>query len=406
MSEKEPMPHNPSRSTPPHILTLVLATSCGALATNVFLPSLPAIARHYDADYSIVQLAVSLYLAATAVLQLGIGPASDRFGRRPVMIVCFVVFLIGSVAAIFAPTVEALLAARVLQAFAAAGMVLSRAIVRDTVDTDDAASKIGYITMGMSVVPMVAPLIGGILDELYGWQSTFLFTLGFGVVALVVIVADLRETNHHRARSMMAQVGAYPQLFRSRRFWGYTLTAAFTSGTFFAFLGGGPYVATEILGMRPSEYGLYFGVVSIGYMVGNFLSGRYSRMIGINTMMLVGNVAAAAGMASSLILIGIGYDHPLSLFGMVAFVGLGNGMTLPNANAGIVSVRPHLAGGASGLGGALQIGGGAALSMVSGAILGPETGAAPLVWLMMITSLAGVVATFYVIHVARIAGEI
>ena len=123
-------------------------------------------------------------------------------------------------------------------------------------------------------------------------------------------------------------------------------------------------------------------------------------------MMLVGNVAAAAGMASSLILIGIGYDHPLSLFGMVAFVGLGNGMTLPNANAGIVSVRPHLAGGASGLGGALQIGGGAALSMVSGAILGPETGAAPLVWLMMITSLAGVVATFYVIHVARIAGEI
>src|SRR5690606_10697078 len=123
--------------------------------------SLPGIARYFDADYAVVQLTVSLYLAATAVLQLVIGPASDRFGRRPVMLICFTIFMVGSIAVIYAPTIELLLAARILQAFAAAGMVLSRAIVRDMVGTDEAASKIGYITMGMAVVPMAAPAIGG-----------------------------------------------------------------------------------------------------------------------------------------------------------------------------------------------------------------------------------------------------
>ena len=395
-----------NRLTPPHILTLVLAASTGALAINIFLPSLPGIARHFDADYAVVQLTVSLYLAATAIFQLGIGPASDRFGRRPVMLACFGLFMVGSLATIMAPTIEFLLAARVLQAFAAAGIVLSRAIVRDTVSTEDAASQIGYVTMGMAVVPMIAPAIGGMLDEAYGWQAAFMLTLGFGAVAFLVVFLDLGETNHHRSSSMIAQFRTYPVLFRSRRFWGYTLTAAFTSGTFFAFLGGGPYVATEILGLRPSQYGLYFALLSAGYMAGNFLSGRYARRIGINLMMLAGNVVTAIGMIVSLCLFSAGFDHPLSLFGPVAVVGVGNGLTLPSANAGIVSVRPQLAGSASGLGGALQIGGGATLSVLAGALLTPQSGPFPLLWVMLVSALGAIAATFYVAHVARQAGEI
>ena len=162
----------------PHLVTLVMAAAIGPLAMNVFLPSLPGMARHFDTDYAVMQLAVSLYLGATALLQLFIGPASDRFGRRPVMLVCFAIFLVGTVAAVYAPTVEALLVCRLLQAFSSAGMVISRAVVRDTVGTAEAASQIGYITMGMSVVPMVGPMIGGFLDELYGWQAGFWLTLG------------------------------------------------------------------------------------------------------------------------------------------------------------------------------------------------------------------------------------
>ncbi|MDP3898413.1 MAG: multidrug effflux MFS transporter [Mesorhizobium sp.] len=395
-----------NRRTAPHITTLVLATATGALAMNVFLPSLPAMARYFDADYAVVQLAVSLYLAATAVLQLFIGPASDRYGRRPVMLTCFAIFIVATVAAIFAQSIEFLLACRVLQAFAAAGMVLSRAIVRDTVSADLAASRIGYITMGMTLVPMLGPIVGGYLDELYGWQSTFMLTLVIGCLAFAVVYADLGETNRNLSKSLGAQFGAYPELLRARRFWGYTLTAAFTSGAFFAFLGGAPYISSEILHLSPSDYGLYFAIIGLGYMVGNFLSGRFSGRVGINRMMLTGNLIAVAGMVLALVLFSAGYAHPLSLFGPAMFTGLGNGITLPNANAGIVSVRPHLAGSASGLGGALQIGGGAILSVISGALLTPDSGPYPLLWVMLLSSLAAVLATGYVIHVARQAGKL
>lgn len=393
------------RKTPPHVLTLVLATATNALAMNVFLPSLPTIARHFQADYSVVQLAVSLYLAATALLQLAIGPASDRFGRRPVMLFCFCIFMVGSVATLYAPTIELLLAARVMQAFSAAGMVLSRAIVRDTVSAADAASRMGYITMGMAVVPMIGPAIGGILDEIYGWQAAFLLTLGFGAVAMTFIFLDLGETNTAKSSSITAQIRSYPELFHSRRFWGYTSTAGFTSGTFFAFLAGAPFIATELLGMRPSEYGFYFGLISLGYMLGNFLTGRYSSRIGMNRMMSAGALAAlfAVGVCYAALL--GGFMSPLGFFGPMLLLGLGNGMTLPNANAGIVSVRPKLAGSAAGLGGALQVSCGAVMSMIAGALLGPSTGPWPLLVVMLISSALAFGAALYVVRVARQAGE-
>ena len=398
--------HTLDRTTPPHILTLVVSAATAALAMNIFLPSLPAIARHFDADYAVVQLMVSLYLFATAVLQLFIGPASDRYGRRPVMLTCFVIFLVGTFAALHAPTIELLLVCRVVQAASAAGMVLSRAIIRDTVGPNEAASKIGYVTMGMALVPMVAPVIGGMLDELYGWESTFYLTLAFGAVAFLVVYLDLGETNASRSASMTAQMRNYPELARSRRFWGYAATAGLTSGAFFAFLGGGPFVATEILHLSPTQYGLYFTLVSLGYIIGNFLSGRFSARIGINRMMLVGNTISASTMALSMALFAAGAFHPLSLFGPIVGLGIGNGMTLPNANAGIVSVRPHLAGSASGLGGTIQIGGGAILAVLAGAMLGPQSTPMPLLWIMFASSFLSILTTLYVMDVARRSGEL
>ncbi len=388
----------------PHLITLVMAAAVGPLAMNIFLPSLPGMARHFDSDYGVMQLAVSFYLAATALLQLFIGPASDRFGRRPVILVCFAIFLVGTVAAIYAPTVEALLFCRLLQAFASGGLVISRAVVRDTVGTTEAASQIGYITMGMSVVPMVGPMIGGFLDELYGWQAGFWLSLVFGLVALGFAFFDLNETNRNRSDSLAAQFSAYPQLLGAGRFWGYTLTATCTGGAFFAFLGGGPYIATEMLGLTPSQYGFYFGIISLGYMLGNFLSGRFAKVFGLNHMMLSGNVVAVSGMVLAITLFASGIYHPLSLFGPVFFTGVGNGLTLPSANAGVVSVKPHLAGSASGLGGALQIGGGAALSVVAGALITAQSGPFPLLWVMLLSSAGGILGALWVIHAARREG--
>lgn len=387
-----------NRATPPHIVTLVLATASSALTMNVFLPSLPGMAKHFDTDYAVMQLAVTLYLLATAVLQVFFGPASDRFGRRPVMLACFVVFILGTIGALVAPDVGTLLACRLLQAFSAAGMVLARAIVRDTVGMAAAASKMGYITMGMALVPMVAPFIGGMVDEIYGWQATFVVTLLFGLFAFSFIYFDLGETNHSPSSSFAAQFRSYPELLRSRPFWGYAAIAAFTSGTFFAFVGGGPYVATEMLGLSPSRYGMYFALVSLGYMAGNFASGRYSMRAGIVRMMMLGSIVATFGMLFPIILFAAGLAHPISLFGPAVFIGLGNGMTLPNANAGLVSVKPDLAGTASGLGGALQMGGGALLSFAGGAFLTPTSGPYPLLMVMLVSTVLALAATFVVMR--------
>ena len=394
------------RPRSPHILTLVIATASSALAMNVFLPSLPSIARDLSTDYAVVQLMVSIYLFATAGLQLFIGPASDLLGRRPVLLGCLAIFVISSLLAVFAQSIEMLLVMRFFQAFAAGGMVISRAVVRDTVDSDEAASRIGYITMGMALVPMVAPAFGGLLDEFYGWRASFILTLVYGLVAMLVVYLDLNETNRTPIASLSAQFKVYPELIASRRFWSYTLTAAFTAGAFFAFLGGGPYVASEMLGISPSTYGFYFVLVSIGYMVGNFLTARFSTRVGRNKLMITGNVAAAFGGLLGILLFALGFDHPVSLFLPTGLVGIGNGMSLPTAYAGIVSVRPKLAGSASGLGGAIQMGGGAVLSILAGAMLSVESGPYPLFAVMFGSSILAICATLYGMHVDRIAGPL
>jgi DHA1 family bicyclomycin/chloramphenicol resistance-like MFS transporter len=387
-------------TTPPHIVTLVVMAATSALAMNIFLPSLPAIAVYFDTEYRIAQLMVPVFLTATAILQLFIGPMSDRFGRRPVLLGAYGVFIVSTLVSIFAPTIEVLLVCRVFQAFSAAGMVLSRAVVRDMVDhIDDAASRIGYVTMGMSLVPMVAPTIGGFLDEMQGWQATFWFTAAFGMAALALVYFDLGETNKNPSPTMLSQVGNYPELLKSRRFWGYSLTAAFTSGAFFAFLGGGPYIATEFLHLSPSTYGIYFGLTALGYMGGNYLSGRFSRVVGTNRMMLVGSLVAVSGVMCSILLFASGFMHAASLFVPASLIGIGNGMTLPNANAGMVSIRPHLAGSASGLGGTLQIGGGALMAVLAAAVLYPGSGPNPLLFVMLLSAAMGVLSTLYVIYV-------
>ena len=389
------------KSTPPHVVTLVAIAGIGALSMNIFLPALPAMALFFDVDYALIQLSISAYLAVTAVLQIVIGPLSDRFGRRPILLGGFSIFVLATLGCMLATNIETLLTFRMLQAAVASGIVLSRAIVRDMVPIEKAASMIGYVTMGMSLMPMIGPAIGGVLNDAFGWQSSFFMLGASGLLVLFLIYADLGETNQHKSASFGAQFRAYPDLIRARRFWGYTLTAGFASGAFFSFLGGAPFVSKEILGLSASEMGGYFGIVAFGYMVGNFFSGRYSQRVGINRMMVSGSVVATLGALISLALFELGVLHPLSLFGPMLLVGLGNGMTLPNANAGIVSVRPHLAGSASGLSGAITIGSGAALSALASTLPTVETGAMPLFVLMTIVSILAILASFYVIWVAK-----
>ena len=385
------------RSTPPHIITLVLMAGVAAMNMAAFLPSLPRMTTYFDTNYGVMQLSVSLYLAATAVLQLVIGPLSDRFGRRPVVLICITIFILASIGCLFAPTIEVFLGFRMLQGAVAVGLVLSRAIVRDMVPQNEAASMIGYVTMGMALVPMIAPMIGGALDQLFNWQATFVFLIASGIGVLVLCYFDQGETASGEGKSFAAQVREYPELLASRRFWGYVFAAAFASGAFFAFLGGAPLVASEVYGLSAFWAGTGFAAPAIGYAIGNYISGRFSTQIGINKMIQMGALITSAGMVISLAISLAGYGTALTFFGFCTFVGIGNGLVMPNASAGMLSVRPHLAGTASGLGSAILIGGGAALSAFAGVALGWGTTDAPILIIMAISACLGYVSILLVV---------
>lgn len=384
------------RASPPHILTLTLIAGLSALSMNIFLPSLPRMTEYFEADYRLMQLSVALYLAMNAVLQIVIGPVSDRFGRRPVLLGAFAIFVLATFGCLLAPTAEIFLAFRMVQAAVSAGMVLSRAVVRDMVPGDEAASMIAYVTMGMSLVPMLGPALGGLLDSAFGWQANFWLLLALGFAVTWLMWRDLGETAPPRTGGLRAQLADYPELLTSPRFWGYAAAAMFASGAFFAYLGGAPFIGTEIYHLSPATLGLLFGAAALGYLFGNGVAGRYSVRFGIDRMILIGASVSTTGLALSLILHLAGLAHPLVFFGFMIPLGFGNGMVLPNATAGTLSVRPHLAGSASGLGGALMIGGGAALSALSGALLNQDTGAWPLLALMLASSALSLVAIFSV----------
>ena len=384
------------RTTPPHILTLMLVASVPALSLNVFLPALPAMAEHFRVSYGAVAATVPIALAANAVLQIFIGPLSDRLGRRPILLWAFAIFAVSSAAAAMAPNVETLLVLRVIQSVSAAGMVLSRAIVRDMVPQAQAASMIGYVTMGMSVVPMIAPVFGGWLTETAGWESNFWMLAVAGMAVVAIVWIDLGETHPGEGRSFRDQVAEYPELFGSPRFWGYVAAAMFSSGAFFAYLGGAPFVGSEVFGLTPAQVGVYFGAPAVGYFLGNFLSGRYSVRIGIDRMMLWGAGLTLGGLVLAFALSVSGMHSPGIFFGFMTLVGLGNGMVLPNANAGMLSVRPHLAGTASGLGGAVMLGGGAGIAWFAGAILGPGSTESPLLALQVTCSALAFASILYV----------
>ena len=283
-------------------------------------------------------------------------------------------------------------------------MLVPRAVIRDLYDGDRAASMLGYVTMGMAVVPMMAPVFGGVLDELFGWQANFAVMGLLGIAVLVVTWRDMGETVRGGGLPMRQQMQNYPALARSQRFWGYCLAATLSSGAFFAYLGGAPFVGDQVFGLTPAQVGYWFAAPSIGYVLGNFLSGRYSARLGLNRMILIGAALCFAALSLALLADMIGLLRPLVFFGAIAFMGLGNGMVLPNANAGMMSVRPELAGTASGLGGALAVAGGAALSALAGALLQPGSGAGPLLVIMCGSALGSLVAVFWVLMRERRIG--
>ena len=388
-------------SSPPRLSTLVLLTALSVLSLNMFLPSLSNIAEEFGADYALVNLSIAGYLGIMAVLQLIMGPLSDRYGRRPVLLAGTAVFALASLGCALAGNIWVFLAFRILQGAIVAGNALSRAVIRDMVPAQEAASLMAYVAMAMAVAPMLGPMFGGALDELFGWRASFVAFTGLGVLVLGLCWVDLGETNLAPSETFLKQFHDYPELLRSRRFWGYALCLMFSTGAFYAFLGGAPLVATREFGLSPATLGLCMGTITAGFMFGNFLSGRYAKRYPLTALMATGSALACTGLAVGLVLFLAGVSHVGTLFGATAFVGIGNGLIVPSSNAGAMSVQPRLAGSAAGLSGALMVGGGALLSTATGAVLSEVNGAHALLAMMLLTSVLGFLASLHTLRLER-----
>lgn len=384
------------RNTPPHLITLVLLAGVGTMAMNVYLPSLPGMTTYFETTAARMQLSVSLFLAFNALFQIIIGPLTDRFGRRPILMYCMVIFVIASLVSIFTTSIWAFLACRVIQAAVVAGVVASRASLRDLYSPTQAASMIGYVTMGMTLVPMIAPGLGGFLDEIYGWKASFWLLFGFGAAVTILTYLDFGETNTNKPESVSAQFRSYPELFQSRRFWGYVFAASTAAGAFFAYLGAAPFIGEKVFDLSGRTLGFYISSPAVGYLIGNGISGRYSQAFGINRMIVTGAILSTIGLILSFLMFFAYSPGPLAFFGATIFMGLGNGMCLPNAMSGMMSVRPHLAGSATGIGGATMTAGGAVLAVVASQIVDAESGATPLLGLMIVCSILPIFGILYI----------
>ena len=340
--------------SPVFMALLVGMTALAPLSMQIFVPALPAIQRGFEVPTGVAQLALSLSILANAFATLSYGPLSDRFGRRPAVLVGLGLFVAGSVMCALAPTIGLLILGRIVQAAgAAAGMVIARAIVRDLYDRDRAASMIAYLTMAMVVAPMLAPSVGAILMDLADWRAIFVALTVAGIMLLWSARLRLTETRRHGGGGSLLTGGG--SLLRSPAFLSYVLQSAFSMSTFFAFVSGAPYFMIDVLDRPATEYGLWFIIVSVGYMAGNFTAARVTGRVGLDRMILIGSVFALIGTSLPFGLLLALPWAPALLFGPVVLSALSNGFAMPNAQAGAISVDPALAGTASGVAGFTQL---------------------------------------------------
>jgi DHA1 family bicyclomycin/chloramphenicol resistance-like MFS transporter len=353
-------------------MTVMLATltSLGPLSTDMYLPSLPWIARDFGVSDADAQFTLSIFLVGFAAGQLLFGPISDTYGRKPVLTVGLVVFTVATAFCYFAPSIEMLAAARFGQAIGAcAGVVLARAIVRDLYGGAQAARLLSIMAALMGAVPAVAPILGGVLHETFGWRANFAVITICALAVLVVTMAGLPETNARRHQSPLSFSGmlaSFSALLSDRVFRRFIFAAAFSYGGLFAFISGSSFVFQNHYELSPKWFGLVFAAAVGGYIGGTLIGARATTRRGIEHTLLVGAILLAAGGVIMTGLVVFAEPHYLAvLLPMIVYMA-GVGLTLPQSMAGALTPHPERAGAASSLMGACQMTFGAVVGIIVG----------------------------------------
>ncbi|QWG14471.1 multidrug effflux MFS transporter [Bradyrhizobium sediminis] len=352
------------------LLLLVAMTGVAPISLYMLVPALPVLATTFGRDISIAQMTVSLYMVGIACSQIIMGPLSDKFGRRPVLLAGLGLMVAASAACIFAETLPQLIAARFLQALGGAtGMVVSRAIIRDLYSRDRVGAMISLVVAVMMIAQMLSPLTGGLLEIAFGWRAIFYLITAASLVITVAIAIALPETRRDRieAGGFRGDVGS---LLTSRAFIGYMLCQVLASQIIFIFAGGGPYIVVTQMGRSSAEYGAWFATTGLAFLVGNLFSARFSPRHQLEKLIWFGLALQLAGSLLNLVWGVTGLNQaPSWLFGTQMIVMFANAFVMSNSAAGAISIRPEAAGTASGAMGFLQMGLGSLVSQF-GAWLG------------------------------------
>ncbi|MEF8709321.1 MAG: multidrug effflux MFS transporter [Candidatus Accumulibacter propinquus] len=339
------------------LLTTLVAL--GPLSTDLYLPSLPTLARVFASDVASVQLTLSVFLAGFACGQIVYGPLSDRYGRRPVLLAGLLLFCVGSLGCVFAHSIDRLILARFVQALGAcAGPVIGRAVVRDLWGASESARVIAYMGGAMAIGPLLGPTLGGFLTVLFGWQSNFVLLLLVAVVQLAVVARVLGESNVHRdpeATTPARMLANFRRLLADRSYLGYLLTFSFSYSALFAFISASSFVLADRHGLTPQVYGMCFGIVVAGYLIGSVASGRLVRRLGSDGLLARGACLGAVAGVSMAVLEFSGVHGVAAILAPMFFCTVATGLVMPNAIARALAPYPTMAGSASALMGFVQM---------------------------------------------------
>ena len=384
-------------------LLLGLMTTLEPFSVDMTLPPLPAMAAHFGVEDASVQLSLSAFFLGMAVGQLVYGPISDRIGRRTPLLVGLALYVVATVACVFADSIEALITFRLIQGLAAAaGQILPRAIVRDRFDREDAAKLFSYIFFILGLAPVVAPIIGAHFVVWFGWPSIFVFLAAYGALVLMLNWFWLDESIVERDPAAL-QLGRmarnYVSIIRDRDFLGYMLCSVCAFCALFAFLAASPTVIITYLAQPPDAFGYLLALTMIGHLITLVIGARLVQRVGLDLLLRAGSIAGALAGTVIAVLAWTTQPSVAAIIAPVAFYLAAFAWILPQAVAGALSPFPQLAGSASSLLGFLQLMAAAATAALIGVL--DDGTQVPMTTMIFVATVGGLLAYLLLVRGRR-----
>ncbi len=377
------------------MLTVLISGS--AIAYNMFLPSMPDIAREFGVSVLSVQSSLIAFLIAYAAGHMFYGGVADRYGRRPVLLWGLAIYVLASLACALSTSMTMLIAARALQGVGAAGsMVMVRSIVRDLYDRQQSARALAVISTAMVFAPATAPALGGYLHAQFGWQASFVFLAVLSTVLFAYCTVRMAETHQAHGSNLLSNLKAmalgYQVLAGQRVFVAYSLNIGFISGALFAWFAGIPIVLIDSYGVSPNDFGYLMLTGTLGAFFGYASTIWLTGRLGVNRMIVIGSAIGLGGASLYLALPLFGVLTPLAAIAPMSLFNFGLAVTFPNAMAAAVSVRPEFAGTGAAINGLSQYGISAITTLVVG-LLASNTHL-PLAWVIFAMQAAAAIASW------------